>query len=338
MAAQDGTENSSPDELRGHKAPRVFVSYSWDDSEHRDWVVGLATRLREVGVDVVLDRWDTRLGSDLAQFMELVGDEDYRVLAIVSDSYREKSDVPQGGVGYEKSIIAASVMGNLTSARIVPVLRNNTTTQRRLPRYMGLRKYIDLHDGQEFEDNFRELVYELHGRQVMPAPPLGLNPFDESETEAQVRAALRHQPSRYLDPRRCGAAEFDYTNNNGCYTLGAGDAAVTLRVGESGHGSVYVYNDPGNVRAVALAPGVADFAFIGDATNWDGSSRHRTVNVGDAAVLQNVNGYWTGVLLEEVHTRESSPNGQPSIKFRFMTLPMKLSDFSGVAAEGQAGA
>lgn len=328
MAAQDGTGNSSPDEPRGHRAPKVFVSYSWDDNDHCDWVVWLATRLREVGVDAVLDRWDTRLGSDLAQFMQLVGNLDYRVLAIVSDGYREKSDDPTGGVGFEKSIIAASVMANLTSARIVPVLRNNTATQQRLPLYMGVRKYIDLQDGPEFEDNFRELVYDLHGKQVLPAPPLGLSPFDEYETDAQVRATLRHQPSRYTDRRSSGAAEFDYTNNNGRYTLGAGDAEVTLRLSQSGHGSVYVLNDPGNVRAVALAPGVADFAAIGDATNWDGSSRHRTVKVGDAAVLQNVNGYWTGVLVDEVYTRESSPTGQASIKFRFMTLPMKSPDFS----------
>ena len=51
-------------------APTVFVSYSHDGEEHSDWVLQLATRLRSNSVDVILDRWNLRLGQDLAAFME----------------------------------------------------------------------------------------------------------------------------------------------------------------------------------------------------------------------------------------------------------------------------
>jgi hypothetical protein len=48
------------------KHPKVFISYSHDDMEHKLWVKELATLLRSHGVDIILDQWDLRLGSDLA--------------------------------------------------------------------------------------------------------------------------------------------------------------------------------------------------------------------------------------------------------------------------------
>jgi hypothetical protein len=44
----------------------------------------------------VLDRWDTRLGSDLGLFMEQAGDTAYRVIAVVTSRYVDKADVAQG--------------------------------------------------------------------------------------------------------------------------------------------------------------------------------------------------------------------------------------------------
>jgi len=94
-------------------APKVFVSYSWDSEQHQTWVLQLAHRLRADGVDAVLDQWDTRLGSDLALFMESAANLEYRVLAIVTESYVAKSDIPQGGVGYERRVITPTLMNDL---------------------------------------------------------------------------------------------------------------------------------------------------------------------------------------------------------------------------------
>lgn len=135
------------------------------------WVAYLAEQLRGQGIDVALDRFDTTLGSDLAMFMEQGGDENTRVLAVVSDQYLAKSDKPSGGVGFEKRIIAASVMANLDSDRIVPILRKNTS--RKLPRYMGAAKYIDFNDDSLFETRLMELVHELHGLPILPSLRLG---------------------------------------------------------------------------------------------------------------------------------------------------------------------
>lgn len=50
--------------------PKVFISYSWTTAVHEDWVLTLATRLMENGVDVVLDKWDLKEGQDIYAFIE----------------------------------------------------------------------------------------------------------------------------------------------------------------------------------------------------------------------------------------------------------------------------
>ena len=49
--------------------PKVFISYSHDSPEHKRWVLELSKKLRNNGVDVILDQWDLSPGDNLTQFM-----------------------------------------------------------------------------------------------------------------------------------------------------------------------------------------------------------------------------------------------------------------------------
>ncbi|MCD0443658.1 toll/interleukin-1 receptor domain-containing protein [Glycomyces sp. A-F 0318] len=298
-------------------APRVFVSYSWGPADHQSWVLALATRLRSNGIDAVLDRWDTELGSDLSLFMERAADPGCRVLAIVSTQYVQKADAAEGGVGYERRVITPSLMKGLRENRIVPILRNNP--EKELPRFLGAAKYIDFDDDERFEENYLELLHELHGLQATPKPPLGTNPFT-TLTAREIAPALRHDPARYVMPELKGEVVFDYTNNDGRFRIGAGERTFTLAFSEAGRGSIYIYHDPVDIKTVALVPEVNDPADIGDASAYDASSRARTIKVGDAAVLRNQQDYWAAVFVDEVHTREGS--GEAAIKFRYFIPPM----------------
>jgi hypothetical protein len=51
-------------------SPGCFISYSWDSEQHREWVLKLATRLRECGVDAILDQFHRTPGRDLTKFMD----------------------------------------------------------------------------------------------------------------------------------------------------------------------------------------------------------------------------------------------------------------------------
>lgn len=312
MSDEAGAQTRDGD--TGSLAPKAFVSYSWDSPEHTDWVLNLATRLLAHGVDVTLDRWDTRLGSDLAFFMEQAADLDFRVLAVVSTVYVEKANQMIGGVGYEKKVITPTIMDDLTSARVVPILRNNPDGGR--PRFLAGAKYIDFRDDSLFEDRFYELLQELHGIPPTPKPALGPNPFAALPAD-EVPLALRHDPARYVSPALAGRVTFDYTNNSGKFVIGAGDSQFTIALSSAGHGSIHLYNDPADIKTVAVAPGVSQPYEVDDPSAYDGSSRSRTVRVGDAAILRNDHDYWGVVSVEEVLTRDSSTDGQPSITFSY---------------------
>ncbi|KAB8195491.1 TIR domain-containing protein [Nonomuraea phyllanthi] len=298
--------------------PRVFISYSWDNDDHMAWVLQLATRLVGNGIDVVLDRWDAYLGADLPLFMEQAVSSSSRVLVVATSQYSEKADAAKGGVGYERRLLTVDIMKDLTSDRIITLLRNNPTSV--LPRFLGAPIYLDFRDDDDYETQYAELIHNLYGRKILPRPPLGLSPFAAVPAE-EVPSILRHEAARYASPSLSGAAVFDYSNNDGKYTLGSGDMVFTLKTSNSGPGSIYVYNDPDNIVTVALAMNVRTPSEVEDASMYDASSRVRTICVGDAAILRNRNGYWAVVCIDEVHTRESSPDGKPFVRFRYAIQP-----------------
>ena len=92
-------------------APKAFISYSWSSPDHQQWVLDLATQLRESGVDVIFDKWDLKEGDDAIAFMErIVTDKSIKKVIVVSDKkYAEKADGRQGGVGTETQIITPHI-------------------------------------------------------------------------------------------------------------------------------------------------------------------------------------------------------------------------------------
>jgi len=50
-----------------NKSPKVFISYTHKPTENKLWVIELAKKLRENGVDTVLDYWDLRPGQDIVK-------------------------------------------------------------------------------------------------------------------------------------------------------------------------------------------------------------------------------------------------------------------------------
>ena len=102
---------------------KVFISYSRDNDDHKNWVRELAARLRSDGIDVTLDQWHLVPGDQLPEFMERsVRGSDY-VLIICTYKYKERSNNRQGGVGYEGDIITAEFMATRNHRKFIPILR-----------------------------------------------------------------------------------------------------------------------------------------------------------------------------------------------------------------------
>jgi hypothetical protein len=157
------------------RAPTVFISYSHDDREHKQWVLDLATKLRETGVDAIIDAWDLRPGDDFTKFMERGVRNADRVLMICTENYVAKANDGAGGVGYEAMIVTGELVRDLGTAKFIPVIRQGGEKPD-VPTSVSTRLYINLSEGADVEAEFEKLLRELH--QVPPAKPqLGRSPY-----------------------------------------------------------------------------------------------------------------------------------------------------------------
>lgn len=72
--------------------PISFISYSWDDYSHKEWVIKLASQLRQDGVDSRLDYWHAVPGDQLPEFMEREIRQANYVIIVCTPAYKMKSE------------------------------------------------------------------------------------------------------------------------------------------------------------------------------------------------------------------------------------------------------
>ena len=160
-------------------APKLFISYSWSSPEHEQWVVDLATELRESGVDVILDKWDLKEGNDAVAFMEqMVTNSEIKKVVIVSDEiYASKADGRSGGVGTETQIISKEVYDNQSQDKFVAVISEKDDNNKPfLPTYYKSRIYIDLSEADKYSENFERLLRWIFDKPLYVKPKLGSTP------------------------------------------------------------------------------------------------------------------------------------------------------------------
>lgn len=159
--------------------PKVFISYSHDTQEHKKWVLDLAVRLRNTGIDAIIDQWELRPGDDLPHFMEThLADSDY-VLMICTSKYVDKANSGVGGVGYEKMIITSDLIKNIDSNKVIPIIRQEGT--RNVPTFLKTKFYIDFSKTDDFEFSYDELIRTLHDSPLYEKPDIGNSPFTPVE-------------------------------------------------------------------------------------------------------------------------------------------------------------
>jgi len=273
-------------------SPKVFFSYSHDSEEHKSWVSQLATRLRSNGVDVILDRWNTRLGSDLASFMERGLSKSQRVVCICSEKYVMKANEGKGGAGYEKQIITSELLEDQNTDWVIPLVVNNPA-KKKTPTFLGGRKYISFEEKSLYETKYEDLLRDILDEPVLPIPRIGKNPFQVArEFDSQ-----KFTPSKekYVTPATNGTITFDYSNNNGRYSIGQGDLLFELAFSKSSKRNIILYNDPKSIRTVAIAKNVSEINLIDDARRFDTSSRTRRPKINELAVIQNINGFYAAI-------------------------------------------
>jgi hypothetical protein len=173
----------------------AFVSYSWDDDEHKAWARALAERLRSDGVAATIDQWAAIPGDQLPEFMERAIAENQFVLIVCTPRYKSRSERREGGVGYEGDIITAELLQARNHRKFIPILRKGEWREA-APGWLAGKYYIDLREGQNYEAQYQDLLSTLLGSR--PAPP----PVAEKPAGARRQGAPAPPPPPPEDPLR----------------------------------------------------------------------------------------------------------------------------------------
>ena len=149
---------------------RVFISYSWDNENHKQWVRNLAERLRGDGIEAILDQWELAPGDQVPHFMEEKIQKSKYVLIICTLNYCEKSNNRRGGVGYEDHVMTAEVYQKENHRKFIPILAKGSWEDA-APSWLSGKYYLGLSTPESYEKGYSELKSTLLGQRPT-APPV----------------------------------------------------------------------------------------------------------------------------------------------------------------------
>lgn len=142
---------------------KVFISYAWTDEEYQQKVIELATKLRNDGIDVILDKWDLNIGADRFLFMEKSIDEADKVLILCNKRYKDKADNRDGGAGQETMIIAPEVYARNSPEKFIPIIMERSKSGKEyIPQYLKSLIFVD-YTGKNIEMQYKRLVRTIYG-------------------------------------------------------------------------------------------------------------------------------------------------------------------------------
>ncbi|MBD3190595.1 MAG: TIR domain-containing protein [Candidatus Heimdallarchaeota archaeon] len=137
----------------------VFISYSWDSKEHKEWVKKLGEQLIQENFDVFLDEFKVELGEYFTSFMNNIEECDY-TLMIFTEKYNQKLKEKVGGVEYERKIIDGLILKGIEDRRIIPILREKAVRSNMSTLY-STKRHLDLSNEEVFEKSLKRLINHI---------------------------------------------------------------------------------------------------------------------------------------------------------------------------------
>ena len=145
--------------------PTVFISYSWDDPEHKKWAKLLADDLRsKYNICSLIDQYN-HAGASIVEFMNKGIRVADRVLMIGTPLYKQRSETGIGTGGkYEGVIITTELYKNTETIKFIPLLRRGDSFDDSFINIVSVLNGYDFRDDSKYDDKLRELADELYGR------------------------------------------------------------------------------------------------------------------------------------------------------------------------------
>jgi len=152
--------------------PRVFISYSWDNKEHEEWVMGLVVDLRKVGIDATIDKLLTQQGTVHLDKMMVDGFRDYdKVILVLTEEYAKKADENKGGVGFETLLSLPILKEN--PSKLIPISRHTSQLVDSMPFHLEGYYIIDFSTEIKYFEKLTELTHRIREINQIEIPALG---------------------------------------------------------------------------------------------------------------------------------------------------------------------
>ncbi|WP_099355502.1 toll/interleukin-1 receptor domain-containing protein [Fredinandcohnia onubensis] len=150
----------------------AFVTYSWDSTEHQQWVLNLTNDLRKNGVDATMDLFQTQSGTvNLNQMMITnIRDRDY-VIIVLTEGYAERSDNFKGGVGFETLLSLPILLEN--PDKIILVMKHKVNFNDAFPFHLKGYYAINFSNELNYAKSLKELIHKIFGAPLYEMEPLG---------------------------------------------------------------------------------------------------------------------------------------------------------------------
>jgi hypothetical protein len=177
----------------------VFVSYSWDNEDHKAWALEFAKRLREDGIDAIIDQTHLKLGARSPEFMERSVRESQFVLVVCTEPYKRKFDERTGGAGYEGHIITGEIVNEVGKDKFIPVLKHGRW-ETALPTALSGVHGVDLRT--DAPEEYQRLIKRLHG--IADVSKVGPRPswLPPSSSLSIKAVSLETDDHKYVEQRR----------------------------------------------------------------------------------------------------------------------------------------
>jgi pyrimidine deaminase RibD-like protein len=128
------------------------------------------------------------------------------------------------------------------------------------------------------------------------------------------------------NPELTGTVSFDYTNNDGCYTIGNNRFLFKTMWTVDINGIIHI-NDDSETIVIAIADGHKEINGVTDANAYKYYPSMRITNIEEILIIKNKKGYFAAIKIIDVKNIKDDKSWN-ELQFEFKILPDKTSDFS----------
>ncbi|MCY4160543.1 MAG: toll/interleukin-1 receptor domain-containing protein [Flavobacteriaceae bacterium] len=144
---------------------------------------------------------------------------------------------------------------------------------------------------------------------------------------------LRGKDSNIPPPRMKDSKEvvrFNYSNNNGRYIIGSGKAKFETMWTKASNTSIHLYNEPLSIQGVALVQKeIQAISDVMEAKNLNFTSRCRTVEINQVAILRNIEGFYAAIQVLEIKD-DTRGDQNDEVRFRYVIQLDGSDNFSNI--------